>query len=87
MPVYTFKNLNTGEEHDETFSWEEMEKYLKKNKKTMQRVFKPIALGDAVGLGIRKPPEDFQKHVLGRIKEKTKGPAIASKRWNIPREW
>jgi len=86
MPVYTFKNLNTEEEHDDRISYEEMEAYLKKNKH-MQRVFKPLAIVDAVGIGIKKPPSDFQRHVLGRIKEKTGSKVIGSKRWDIPREF
>ena len=34
-----------------------------------------------------KPPSDFQKYVLGKVKATTPGAsAVANKRWNIPKE-
>jgi hypothetical protein len=42
---------------------------------------------DPVGIGVSKPPADFQKYVLGKVKEANPhADAVASKRWNIPRE-
>ena len=85
MPLYTFENIKTGEIYENSMTIAEMEEYEKKNKH-LRRVFKPISIVDPVGIGITKPPVDFQKGVLGKIKDKTKGSAIANKRWNIPIE-
>jgi len=63
----------------------EMEVFLEENKH-IKHIIKPQAIVDPTGIGVSKPPVDFQKHVLGRIKDKTKGEAIASKRWSIPKE-
>jgi hypothetical protein len=43
---------------------------------------------DPVGIGVTKPPADFQKHVLGRIKEAVPGTSkkAIEKRWHIPKE-
>ena len=42
---------------------------------------------DPVNIGVTKPPSDFQKYVLGRVKEKMPGAtAVANKRWDIPKE-
>jgi hypothetical protein len=85
MPIYTIENTKTGECKDITVSYEDLEKLLLK-KKYLRRVFKPIMIVDPVGIGVTKPPSDFQKYVLGRVKEKTGGSAIANKRWTIPKE-
>ena len=85
MPVYTFENTKTGDIYDDMMTISEMEEYLAKNKH-IKHIIKPQAIVDPVGIGVSKPPADFQKHVLGRIKDKTKGEAIASKRWSIPKE-
>ena len=39
MPLYTFKNKDTGEQYNEILTYEELLKYLKKNKDVHQ-VFK-----------------------------------------------
>lgn len=85
MPTYDFINEQTGETFEMQMSIAEMEKYLKKNKHIKQAV-SSIALGDSVRLGITKPPADFQKGVIGRMKEKVHGNKINSK-FGIPREW
>jgi hypothetical protein len=85
MPTYDFRNEETGEVFEMQMSISEMEKYLKKNKHIKQAVSR-VALGDSVHLGITKPPSDFQKNVIGRIKESVPGNKINSK-FGIPREW
>lgn len=85
MPIYSVKNAKTKEEYDVNMSYDDFVLYLEENK-NLARVYKPIMIVDPVGIGITKPPVDFQKHVLGKIKDKTKGGAIANKRWNIPKE-
>lgn len=85
-PIYTFENIKTGDTEDHMISYDEMEIYLKENKH-MRRVYKPVPIVDPVGIGVTKPPADFQRNVLGKIKAANPGSdAIASKRWGIPKE-
>lgn len=85
MPTYDFINEETGEIFEMQMSIADKEKYLKKNKHIKQAVTK-MSIGDSVRLGITKPPADFQKGVIGRMKEKIHGNKINSK-FGIPREW
>ena len=85
MPTYDFINEETGEIFEMQMSISDKEKYLKKNKHIKQAVTK-MSIGDSVHLGITKPPSDFQKGVIGRMKEKIHGNKINSK-FGIPREW
>ena len=85
MPQYTFENTETNETYDMSMSYDDMIQYLKDNPKINQ-VFK-MNLVDPVGIGVSKPPSDFQRHVLGKIKAANPhSEAIASKRWDIPKE-
>ena len=47
---------------------------------------KPPAIGDPVRLGILKPPADFQKNVIGRMKESIPGNTLGKSKFSIPRE-
>ena len=85
MPTYDLVNEVTGETFEMQMSIADMEKYLKKNKHIKQAVTR-MTLGDSVRMGITKPPADFQKGVIGRMKEKIHGNKINSK-FGIPREW
>lgn len=86
MPIYTIEDMTTGETQDEMISFSELETILENNK-NLRHVIRPIMIGDPVGMGITKPPADFQKFVLGKIKASNPGSdAIASKRWDIPKE-
>lgn len=85
-PVYTFENTNTGEEYDLTMSYNELDQYLKDNPH-LNQVFR-MNIVDPVGIGVTKPPSDFTKYVIGKVKETAPGahtPAL-EKRWTIPRE-
>jgi len=85
MPRYTFENNKTGEQYELTLSYDEMIKYLEDNKNVHQ-IFK-MNVVDPAGIGISKPPSDFQKYVLGKVKAANPhADAVASRRWNIPKE-
>lgn len=87
MPNYTYRNKNTEEEITVQMTMAEHEIYLE-DKPDWEQVIKAATLVDPMGLGISKPPSDFQKYVLGRIKNSVpQADAVASKRWGIPREW
>ncbi len=86
MPRYQF--INTTNENDIVdldCSYEEMLKYASDNPH-MQQEFK-MTIADPVGISVTKPPSDFSKYIMGRIKNvagANKGKI--EKRWHIPRE-
>lgn len=84
MPRYTFENKDTGEEIDCEFSISEMESFLSNNP-NYRFVFKTVNIADAVRIGVKKPPSDFQKFVLGKVAASNKG-AKVEKRWQINKE-
>lgn len=85
MPVYSFANKETGEEFELTLTYDELNKYLEDHLEVNQ-TFR-MNLVDPVGIGVSKPPSDFQKYVIGKVKEApgAHNPAI-EKRWHIPKE-
>ena len=86
MPNYTFRNKNTGEEKTVWLSFSEHDTYLD-DKPEWEQVIQSATIVDPVNIGVTKPPSDFQKYILGRIKSSVpKADAVASKRWNIPTE-
>lgn len=86
MPVYSFENPETGEQYDLTMSYDDLEQYLKDHPEVHQ-TFR-MNLVDPVGVGISKPPSDFMKNVIGRIKDNAPGASkeALEKRWSVPRE-
>jgi hypothetical protein len=85
MPVYSFVIKETGEEYEKTLTYDELTQYLADHPEVNQ-TFR-MNLVDPVGIGVTKPPVDFQKHVLGKIKSSVpNSDAIGNKRWNIPSE-
>lgn len=85
MPLYSFVNKQTGEEYEMTLTYDELIKYLEDHPEVNQ-TFR-MNLVDPVGIGVSKPPSDFQKYVIGKVKEApgAHNPAI-EKRWHIPKE-
>jgi len=84
--IYSFEDQETNEEFELTMSYEELKQFLEDNPKVNQ-TFR-MNLVDPMGIGVTKPPSDFQKYVLGRIKEKVPGANknTLEKRWHIPKE-
>lgn len=87
MPTYTFLNKDTGEEFTDFMSISALEEYLASNPNIQQVPCAP-AIVDPVGLGITKPPSDFLKNVIGKVKHNQAGASSAAleRRWHIPRE-
>lgn len=86
MPNYTWLNKETGEEFTNTMTIAERDEY-EKNNPQLQQVLRNFTMVDPVNIGVTKPPADFQKYVLGRVKENMPGAsAVANKRWDIPKE-
>lgn len=86
MPTYSFHDTETEEEFELQMSYEELKEFLADNPKVNQTFRMNIV--DPVGIGVTKPPADFQKYVLGRIKEKVPGAqkSVLEKRWHIKKE-
>lgn len=74
MPLYDFKNKDTGEIFEKFMSISAKEEYLKENP-NIESMLGMNALIDPVRLGIRKADNGF-KEVLQRIHEKTPGSTL-----------
>lgn len=88
MPNYTWADKETGEEHTNTMTIAERDEY-EANNPHLRQVLKNFTMVDPVNIGVTKPPSDFMKNVIGKVKHNQVGanPAALEKRWHIPREW
>lgn len=84
--IYSFENTETGEEFELDMTYDQLKTFLTDNP-NLSQTFR-MNIGDPVGMGIMKPPSDFQKYVLGRVKEAVPGAqkSVIEKRWHIPKE-
>jgi hypothetical protein len=71
MPLYDFRNKDTGETFEKMMSISAKEEYLKENPHIESLLGMPPLI-DPVRLGVRKTDAGF-KEVLQRIHEKTPG--------------
>lgn len=83
MPSYTFENINTGEEYIIELRMAELDTYKAEHPEARQIIGKATPLVDPVLLGVTKPPQDFQREVLGRIKKGHRGSTIGTGRWEV----
>jgi hypothetical protein len=74
MPLYEFKNKDTGEVIEKFMGISAREEYLSLNP-NMETVISGSAFIDPVRLGVRKHDQGF-KEVLQRIHEKTAGSTL-----------
>lgn len=86
MPKYSFEDKETHEEFELTMSYDELQDFLKNNPQ-LNQTFR-MNLVDPMGIGISKPPSDFSKYVLGKVRDSVPGAekAVIEKRWQIPKE-
>lgn len=85
MPIYTFENKKTGKQYNLTLSMAEREEYLKTHP-DVQQILTQMNIGDPISLHVTKPPSDFQKYVLGKVKEKQPLGKALERRYTIPKE-
>lgn len=87
MPNYTYRNKVTDEYVTVNMSMSDHETYLD-DKPDWEQVITGMNLVDPANIGVQKPPADFQKYVLGKIRDNAPGAAKETfgKRWNIPKE-
>lgn len=86
MPSYSFLDRNTNEEFDISMSINDIDQYEKDNPH-LQRIYSQMNLCDPVTIGVSRPPDDFSKYVLGRVKTMPGAKNdVIEKRWEIKRE-
>jgi hypothetical protein len=68
VPIYTFKNNDTGEVFEDMMTITNYETFLADNPHITQELNR-IALGDPIRLGLRKPDRAF-RDILGNIKKR-----------------
>jgi predicted nucleic acid-binding Zn ribbon protein len=77
MPIYQYKNEETGEVTDHYMSISSMEEFEKENP-NMKKVIHAPAIGDAVRMGVRKTDEGFND-LLKSIKKNKPGSTIKTR--------
>lgn len=82
--VYSFEDTETGEEFEVEMTYEQLKEFLVNNPQ-LNQTFR-MNVGDSVRLGVTKPPSDFQKYVLGRVKESHPLGKAVERRYTIPKE-
>lgn len=75
MPVYSFRNRDTGEEYELTLSMSEREEYLAANPNVEQFIGRAPSIGDSIKLGLKKPDGWFRDR-LKDIKKSHRGSDI-----------
>jgi len=85
MPRYTFEDEN-GEQSIVEMKMAELDDFKEKNP-NLHQVFTSPQTVDPILLGRERPPADFQKYVIDKIKAKTPGHSMDSTRWPTSREW
>jgi hypothetical protein len=86
MPIYNFQNKKTKKKFTEMMSISERDEYLEKNPNIVQLPPDQLNVGDSIKLGITKPPSDFSKYVLGKIKARHPKGNVERKFGSIARE-
>lgn len=77
MPIYSFRNKDTGEEFSDMMSMAEKDKFLQENSHIEQILTSFPAMIDSFQLGIRQPDSDFKArlreiqkaHPYGRVED------------------
>ncbi len=75
MPIYEFKNTDSGEVFEKNMTFSDKEQYLSENENIKSHFSKFPGLCDPVRLGITKPNEGW-KEVLQKINERTPGATL-----------
>lgn len=87
MPIYPIRNKETGEITERIMKIAEYEEFMKETP-NMERYFDTAPVfGDPVRLGVTKPPADFMKGIVGRMKESIPGNTLSDRKFQIPREF
>lgn len=82
--IYSFINTETEEEFELEMTYDQLKAFLEANPRFNQ-TFR-MNLGDPIRMGVTKPPSDFQKYVLGKVKEAHPLGGAVERRYTIPKE-
>lgn len=86
MPIYPLRNTETGEIFEKVMKIAEYEQYLIENPHISRYYDSCASIGDPVRLGIKQPPADFQKYIIGRMKASIPGNTLSDRKYQIPSE-
>jgi hypothetical protein len=86
MPIYNFQDTKTKKKFTDMMSISELDSFLSKNPHIVQLPPDSLNIGDSIKLGITKPPSDFSKYVLGKIKARHPKGSVENKFGSIARE-
>jgi hypothetical protein len=86
LSIYTFEDTLAGVEFDAEMSNIEREQYLADNPHIRQLLTR-INVCDPVRIGVTKAPSDFQKYVLGKVKERNPGADVERAAGPLTREF
>ena len=78
MPIYTFRNIATGDDTEKIMKVDERELYLSDNPQMKQVITKAPGLGDSVLLGVTKTPDSFNS-LLKQIHRNNRGSKIETR--------
>jgi len=87
MPIYSLKNKETDELFEKTMKIAEYVEYIKENPHIERYHDTAPMFGDPIRLGITKPPSDFQKNIIGRMKASIPGNTLDDRKFQIPKEF
>ena len=82
--IYSFEDNDTSEEFTLEMTYDELKEFLKSNPNVSQTFV--MNLGDPIRMGVTKPPSDFSKYVLGKVKETHPLGGAVERRYTIPKE-
>ncbi len=82
--IYSFIDTETEEEFELEMTYDQLKAFIESNPKFNQ-TFR-MNLGDPIRMGVTKPPSDFSKYVLGKVKETHPLGSAVERRYTIPKE-
>jgi hypothetical protein len=82
--IYSFIDTETEEEFELEMTYEQLKTFLEANPRFNQ-TFK-MNVVDPIRMGVTKPPSDFSKYVLGKVKEAHPLGGAIERRHTIPKE-
>lgn len=86
MIYKTYENIETGERHDEFLKYSEHLVYQEEHPE-LRECFGAMNVADPTNIGVQRPPTEFLKNVIGKIKHANPHTTALERRWGIPREW
>ena len=82
--IYSFIDTEDESEFELEMTYDQLKAFLEANPRFNQ-TFR-MNLGDPIRMGVTKPPSDFQKYVLGKVKETHPLGNAVERRYTIPKE-